>query len=127
MFFEIDVSNGVPVYEQGARQIKFAIADGAFEPGQLIPSVRELARELAINPNTVARSYRDLQDQQVIESVRGTGLAVTKSAPTTCRSDRIRVAREHIKNAIGQALRSRLSQDEVLEIVQEELKRVQQN
>ncbi len=124
MFFEINVSNGVPVYEQVARQIKFAIAEGAFEPGQLIPSVREMARELAINPNTVARAYRDLQSEQVIEAVRGSGLAVSRGARATCRDSRQRLIRERISQVLEEALRSQLAPEEISKIVDVELRRL---
>ena len=74
MFFAIDFSDGLAVYEQLVRQVKYAVAAGALKPGELIPSVREMARDLAINPNTVARAYRELQNDRVLSSVRGTGL-----------------------------------------------------
>ena len=61
MFFHIDPTNGLAIYEQVARQVMFAVAGGALAPGEMVPSVRELARELALNPNTVARAYRELQ------------------------------------------------------------------
>jgi len=70
----------VPVYEQISRQIAFAIASGGIEVGQLVPSVRSMSRDLAVNPNTVARAYRQLQDAQIIESVRGEGMLVTPDA-----------------------------------------------
>ena len=59
MFFHIDPSNGLAIYSQIVRQIKFAVAGEALRPGEMVPSVRELARELAVNPNTVSRAYRD--------------------------------------------------------------------
>jgi GntR family transcriptional regulator len=61
MFFEINPTNGVAIFEQIARQVKYAVANGALRVGELVPSVRELATKLAVNPNTVARAYRDLQ------------------------------------------------------------------
>jgi GntR family transcriptional regulator len=127
MFFDIDVSNGVPVFEQVARQIKYAIAEGVFEPGQLIPSVRDMARELAINPNTVARAYRDLQSEEVIELVRGTGLAVSRGAKATCRDSRSKLIRERVRVALQEALNSQLSVDEVMKIVEAELKKLSGN
>ena len=81
MFIHIDPAGGLAVYDQIVRQVKFAVADGAVASGELVASVRELARELAINPNTVARAYRQLQDDGVLEPVRGRGLAVTSDAP----------------------------------------------
>jgi len=62
------------------RQIKYAIADGSIREGELVSSERELARELAINPNTVARAYPQLGANNVLEGERGTGLAVRSSA-----------------------------------------------
>ena len=71
MFFSIDPSNGVPIYEQVVRQIKFAVADGVLVAGQMVPSVRQLSNDLAINPNTISRAYLQLQDEKVLESLRG--------------------------------------------------------
>ena len=68
------------IYDQVVRQIKFAVAGGVLKEGELVPSVSELARELTINPNTVARAYRQLQDDGMLTSVRGTGLAVAAGA-----------------------------------------------
>ena len=54
MFFSIDANNGVAIYDQIVRQVKFAIAEESLRPGQLLPSVRALSMQLALNPNTVA-------------------------------------------------------------------------
>ena len=67
MFFQIDFGDTLPIYDQVVRQIKFAVAGGVLKEGELVPSVRELARELTINPNTVARAYRRLQDDGVLD------------------------------------------------------------
>ncbi len=91
MLFRIEPQNGLAIYEQIVRQVKFAVAGGVLKPGQMIPSVRELARELAINPNTIARAYRQLQDDRVIESVRGTGLEVAGGAGERCRGERVKL------------------------------------
>ncbi|MBX3419857.1 MAG: GntR family transcriptional regulator [Pirellulaceae bacterium] len=125
MFFEIDVSNGVPVYEQVARQIKFAVAAGSLVPGEMIPSVREMARELAINPNTVARAYRELQNEQIIETVRGEGLAVADRARGICRESRQQIIRDRLQGVLEEAFRSQLSADEITRLVNQEIKRLQ--
>jgi len=85
MFFRIDPSNGIPIYDQIVRQVKFAAANQTLTPGDLVPSVRELAKNLAVNPNTVARAYRELQTDGVLATIRGTGLEVTSGAPKRCR------------------------------------------
>jgi len=121
MFFEINPSNGVPVYEQVSRQIMFAVASGSIETGELIPSVRELARELAINPNTVARAFRDLQDQDILQTVRGTGVAVSKGAKTKCVSARTRLIRQRLRNVFEEARQSQLEDEELQKIIDAEL------
>ena len=67
MFFQIDFGNGLAIYDQVVRQVKFAVAGEVLKEGELVPSVRELARELTINPNTVSRAYRQLQDDGVLD------------------------------------------------------------
>ena len=109
MFFNVNTSNGVPVYEQISRQIVFAIANGGIDSGQLVPSVRNLSRELAVNPNTVARAYRQLQDQGVLETVRGEGLAVVKGAAAKCRSSRKKLMSDRILSVLLEARQSQLS------------------
>ena len=123
LFFDINTSNGVPVYEQVARQIVSAIASGGLETGQMVPSVREMARELAINPNTVARAYRQLQDQNVLETIRGSGIAVASGAKAVCRSLRQQVIRGRIGDVIVEARQSQLSDDEIMKLIQSELKK----
>ena len=77
VFLQIEPDNGLAIYDQIVRQVKFAVADQVIEPGERVPSVRELARQLTVNPNTVARAYRQLQDEGILESVRGLGMQVT--------------------------------------------------
>ena len=121
VFFEIDPSNGVPVYEQVTRQIIFAIASGVIVPGEMIPSVREQARTLAINPNTVARAYRQLQDDKIVEAVRGSGMTVAKGATARCATIRTKLIRERVRHVIEEARRSQLSDEEISAIVSDEL------
>lgn len=121
MFFNIDPSNGLPIYEQVVRQVVYAIAGEALRIGDLVPSVRELARQLAINPNTVARAYRDLQDDGVLESVRGTGLAVANGAMDRCRETRVRLIRERLQQVLVEARQSRLEPGELRGLIESEL------
>ena len=121
MFFRVDPAGGLPIYEQVVRQIKFAVAAEVIRPGELVPSVREVARQLAINPNTVARAYRQLQADRVLEGVRGTGLQVAAGAPKRCRNDRVRLIRQRLKEVLTEAKQSRLDDDALREIVQSEL------
>ena len=121
MFFDVDPSNGVPIYEQVVRQVVYAVAAEALKAGDLIPSVRELARELAINPNTVSRAYRQLQDDGVLESVRGTGLAVAGGAMERCREARVELIRARLQQVLVEARQSRLDPAELRGLVESEL------
>ena len=125
MFFNVDPSNGLAIYEQIVRQIKFAVANETLKPGELVPSVRELARELAINPNTVARAYRDLQAEGVIATLRGTGLAVTATSKRRCTDDRGKMLRARLRHVLAEAKQSQLDVDELRKIVDEELARIE--
>jgi len=126
MFFQIDFSNGLPVYQQVVRQVKFAVAGGALQAGELVPSVRELSRELAINPNTVARAFRQLQADGVLESVRGMGLQVAAGAQQQCRDERVKLIRQRIQQVFVEARQSRLAADELRALVDGELAAIEQ-
>jgi len=121
MFFHIQPSDTLAIYDQLVRQVKFAVASGAIRPGEFVASVRELARELAVNPNTVARAYRQLQDEGVLETVRGTGLAVAKGAPLRCRKQRLELVGQRIREALREARASQLEAQELRDLVEREL------
>ena len=123
LFFDINTSNGVPVYEQVARQIVSAIASGGLDAGQMVPSVREMAKELAINPNTVSRAYRQLQDNGVLETVRGSGVAVAKGAKAKCKSMRSQAIGDRIAHVIVEARQSQLTDDEILKMIKSEMRK----
>jgi GntR family transcriptional regulator len=127
MHVHVDVRNGLAVYDQIVRQLKFAVADGALRAGELVPSVRELARELAINPNTVARAYRQLQDDGVLEPVRGTGLAVASTANRHCRAERVKLIRARTRLVLEEALQSGLEAKEVEGLLRDELAAAQRS
>ncbi len=122
MFLHIETHNGLAVYDQIVRQVKFAVADGAISTGDLVPSVRELARELAINPNTVARAYRQLQDDGVLQAVRGTGLAVSSGARKACQSERTRLIRARLRDVLVEAHHGGLDAKKIEELFHAELK-----
>lgn len=121
MFFSIDTSDDVAIYEQIVRQVKFAIAEGSLQPRQLLPSARQLSGELAINPNTVARAYQQLQTEGVLELLRGRGVAVCLDAPTKCRKARRTLIAARLRAALSEALHGGLTADEIREMLHTEL------
>ena len=121
MQFSIEPNNGIPIYEQVVRQIKYAIAEGVLVPGQVIPSVRELAKQVAINPNTVQRAYQALQDEKIVEALRGRGMAVCQFAKQRCVSDRQSLVAQRMQDVIGEAVQSGLDPERLRAIFEETL------
>ncbi len=121
MFFQIDFDNRLAIYDQVVRQVKFAVAGNVLREGELVPSVRELARELTINPNTVARAYRQLQDDGVLVSVRGTGLAVAAGAAKQCRETRVELIRAQLKQVFAEARQSQIDPRKFRALVEQQL------
>src|SRR6056297_2886515 len=121
MFFKIDSAGDVPIYEQLIRQVKLAVADGLLSGGQRVPSVRQLANELAINPNTIARAYQQLQADGVLESLRGRGMLVRRDAAEGCRQARNTMVAEAVRRALADALAGGMTADELREVFEAEL------
>lgn len=121
MLLKIDPSNGLPIYDQISRQLKFAVAHGVLRSGELVPSVRELAQQVAVNPNTVARAYRDLQSDGVLETLRGEGLRVTRDAFETCVRDRQTLLKTRLRSAIAECRQSGLQIGEIRTLLDEVL------
>lgn len=118
----LDLNSGEerPIYGQIVDRMKFAVAGGVLRPGDLAPSVRELAKQLLVNPNTVARAYRDLQAEGLFESVRGMGVQVAEGAVERCRAARREIVRLRMRRAIDEARQSRMEPDEIEAIFREE-------
>ena len=121
MFFTIEPGNGLAIYEQIMRQVKFAVAGGALQPGQRVPSLQELSTTLALNPNTVARAYRELQSEGVLEMVRGIGLEISSKAVKRCQQERDNLIRKRLHSVLIEARRSELSDAELRRMFDEEL------
>lgn len=124
MIISIDATNGLAIYDQIVRQIKFAIASEVVLPGELIPSVREMAKQTAVNPNTVSRAYRELQSESILEVVRGTGLQVTQDAVKQCRKDRQGLIQERLRAVLEEAQQSQLDVDDIRQLIDTELARL---
>ena len=121
MNFHINANNGLPIYEQIARHVKFAVANDRLQIGEHVPSVRDMASRLAVNPNTVARAYRDLQAEGVLVPIRGTGLAVAPDAPARCRGERLDLIRQRLRSVLAEAWSNQIRADELRQLLEEEL------
>ena len=123
MFFTIDPDGDVPIYEQLVRQVKLAVADGILVGGQMVPSVRQLANELAINANTIARAYQELQQDLVLEPLRGRGMIVRRDAIQRCTKARNVLVTESFRRALSDALAGGMKAVELRELFEAELER----
>src|SRR5512141_1626903 len=100
MLFRPNPSLGVPIYLQLMEQVKHAIETGALKPGDQLPGIRPLAEDLVINPNTVAKAYRELDHEGVIELRHGAGAFVLQGAPGAMTPDALRGAQPIVSAAI---------------------------
>jgi GntR family transcriptional regulator len=121
MLFSIQPDGLVPIYEQIVAQVIYGVAAGTLEVGTFIPSVRELAEQLLVHPNTVARAFQELERAGVVTPRRGRGMEVTEQAPAACRVKRKERVRDRIRQALKEAAASVLSPEEIRRIVEEEL------
>jgi GntR family transcriptional regulator len=110
----------VPIYEQIVSQIVFAVAAGDVRAGDEVPSVRELAQQLVVNPNTVARAFQELERLGVVESRRGMNMVVAAEGPKRCRDRRKEIVRGRVREALREAASAGLSANDVHEIVDAE-------
>jgi GntR family transcriptional regulator len=102
--FEVDSRSPTPIYAQLDRAIRASIATGALERGAQLPTVRQLAVDLAVNANTVAKVYAQLERDGILETRRGVGTFVREApTPQTARSHRERELRELIRRFVGDA------------------------
>lgn len=121
MLVHVNSSSGLPLYLQIESQLKHAVAAGALRQGDALPSVRKLATELRINPNTVARAYQDLEREGVIRSVPGGGTYVADSVPGLLKTEKLKRLRPFALQIAVEGTQLRLSPDEILKLVQDSL------
>jgi len=120
----VDSRSGVPIYLQIIEQIKRSVALGVLQAGEQLPTVKQLALDLTVNPNTVARAYRDLERDSVIETAPGRGSFVRgDGAVDSARSAAADVARDALTVALREAKAVGLSRDEVRELIDVSLER----
>jgi GntR family transcriptional regulator len=121
MLFRPNPSSGVPIYLQLMEQVKHGIETGALEPGDQLPGIRPLAEQLVINPNTVAKAYRELEHEGVIELRHGAGAFVSKNAGTKGITEKVRAGQVLVAEAIERLRARGMTNDEIRRLVEAEL------
>jgi GntR family transcriptional regulator len=119
MLLRLNPSSGVPLYVQLVEQVKHAIETGTIRAREQLPSVRQMAEELLINPNTVARAYRELEHEGVIELKHGSGAYIREAIVP--RAKLMQKAHAVVRSAIDQLESFDLSEDEIRRLLESEL------
>ena len=115
MEFRIDAKSGVPFYRQIIEQVKFGMARGDLSPGDQLPTVRQLAVDLSVNPNTVVRAYRELEIEGLLETHQGSGTYVGERKPRIDSLERQRVLDQILTEMLARASSYGFTLNEVLE------------
>ena len=121
MHISIDVNDPVPVFAQLVGQIRDAVRRGGLKPGTTLPAIRQLAADLQINPNTVAKAYRELEHEGVVELRHGAGAFVAGAARGGKTPDRVRTAQPIVAGAVERLRERGLTDDEIRRLFEAEL------
>lgn len=122
--FQVDTNHPTPLYHQLERSIRFAIATGRLAIGDQLPTVRQMAVDLRINANTVAKVYTELERSGVVETRRGVGTFVTaRPNEAANRRDREKRLRELTDNFIGETHKHGFSIEDVIEHLEKRRRR----
>lgn len=119
MDVHISPHDGVPIYLQIVNQVKYLVAAGRLTPGDELPPIRALAERLTVNPNTVARAYRELENAGVVEKRRTTGTYVSDAGSRLARRERRKILAGRIDALLAEARQLGIGTDEVVELVRE--------
>lgn len=113
----ISTSNGIPIYLQIVQQIKYLVSSGRLEPGAELPPIRVLALQLTVNPNTVARAYRELESAGLTFTKRTAGTFISDQGSPLAKDEQIRILSERADGLLADALQMGISTDDLVELV----------
>lgn len=115
----IDSRSSKPIYEQIIEKVKENIIKGILKPGDKLPSVRELAALITVNPNTISKAYIELERMKAIEVIRGKGTFVAENFKPIMDEEKMKEIREHIKKIIIEAHYIGVDKDTLIDVLNE--------
>jgi GntR family transcriptional regulator len=121
MLLRPNPASGVPIYLQLMEQVKHAIETGALRPGEQLPGIRPLAEELVINANTVAKAYRELEHEGVIELRHGAGAFVSAASRPKKETEKLRAGQSVVADAIRRLRERGVTDEEIRRLFEAEL------
>ena len=113
----ISTHDGMPIYLQIVNQIKYLVASGRLEPGTELPPIRVLAEQLVVNPNTVARAYRELEVAGIVEKHRTSGTYVSEAGSPLGKTEKVRILTQRIDTLLAEAKQLDFSIEELSELL----------
>ncbi len=119
MQIHISQRDGVPIYLQIVNQVKYLIASGRLESGEELPPIRVLAEKLLINPNTVARAYRELEVAGIVEKRRTAGTYVSEAASPLARRERLKIISERIDALLAESRQMNVDVETLVRLINE--------
>jgi GntR family transcriptional regulator len=115
----ISQTDGVPIYLQIVNQVKYLVASGRLEPGEELPAIRVLAERLLVNPNTVARAYRELEVAGIVTKRRTSGTYVAETGSPLARRERLRILAQRADALLAEARQMNISTDDVIGLLRQ--------
>ena len=119
MQLHISANDGVPIYLQIVNQVKYLVASGRLAPGEELSPIRVLATQLVVNPNTVARAYRELEQAGIVEKRRTAGTYVSDAGSPLARRERVKILTERIDALLAEARQMNVDTDVVVELIRQ--------
>ena len=119
MQLHVSPADGVPIYQQIVNQVTYLISSGRLAAGEELPPIRSLAEQLLINPNTVARAYRELERAGAVEKRRTTGTYVSGGVSPLARRERMRILGRRVDGLLAEARQMDVSLDEVIDLLRQ--------
>lgn len=119
MQIHVSPNDGVPIYQQIVNQMRYLAASGRLTAGEQLPPVRKLAEQILVNPNTVARAYRELEQAGVIESRQGSGSFVAEKVSPLSRRERTRILNERIDMLLAEASQMDIAVETVVKLLRQ--------
>lgn len=114
MNYDLDLTSPVPIFRQIVSQVRLKLAQGKLLPGDKLPSVRELALELEVNPNTVQSAYRELLHEGLARTQKGVGLFIDEGVEALARDEKIRQLENKLKETLEFGLSLGWSREEIM-------------
>lgn len=127
MQIHVSPNDGVPIYQQVVNQIRYLAASGRLEAGEQLPPVRKLAEQVLVNPNTIARAYRELEQAGIVEARQGSGSFISAKVSPLSRRERTRILNERIDMLLAEAAQMDVDVETLIKLLRQRQKRLGEN